>query len=100
MENQLRGRVVRPTVNNGFFYVALNTGTIGRNGAAVVYELEKAATTDRRYRDVEGRSHPPQASRQTSGGIKNNFEIKSAKDVTISHNVFEYMWIAGQNRSN
>jgi hypothetical protein len=32
----------------------------------------------------------------SSWSIKNNLEIKGSKDMVVSHNVFEYMWVGGQ----
>jgi hypothetical protein len=90
----LRGRVVRPTVNNGFFYVALNTGTIGATEPQWCTSGNGCTTTDGTV--TWSRFY---SSSVCVWCIKNNFEIKSAKDVTISHNVFEYMWNAGQNRA-
>jgi hypothetical protein len=91
----LRGRVVRPTIDNGWYYIARNLGAIGATepdwsdctapGCTV---SDGTVVWERFY-----------ASNLCAWCIKNNFELKAAKDISLTHNVFEYMWFAGQSRA-
>jgi len=91
----LKGRVVRPTVKNGWYYIAMNMGVPGDvEPDWSTCLLPGCSITDGTV--VWRRFYGDNLNAWT---IKNNFEIKSARDVTLSHNVLEYMWFAGQDRA-
>jgi hypothetical protein len=88
-----RGRMVRPSSGGSYYYVATTAGTIGSSEPA--WCLTPGCTvTDG---TVTWERHA--AISTCTWCIKNSFEVKSAEDLTFSHNVVEYMWSAGQSRA-
>ena len=89
----LRGRIVKPTVANGFYFIARNTGVIGSSEPTWCSTLNCTVTDGTvTWEAVSGDGN-------ATWSIKNNFELKAAKDASIFHNVFEYMWAAAQVRA-
>jgi hypothetical protein len=91
----LKGRPVRPSVANGYAYIAMNTGNLGTTEPAWCTAANCEVTE-------QGVSNPVTWRRWVGSGvcawcIKNNFEIKSTRNIDVRHNVFEYMWPDGQN---
>ena len=87
-----KGRHVRPNTGTSV-YIATTTGYIGDSEpdwsqceTGTSCTVQDGGVTWRRF----GAAH---------WVIKNNFEIKGAKNTLLSHNVFEYMWFAGQETS-
>lgn len=84
-----KGRLVRPNVGTSV-YIATNTGWIGEGEpdwsqcqTGTSCTVQDGQVTWRRF----GTAH---------WVIKNNFEMKSARGLLVSHNVLEYMWNGGQ----
>lgn len=88
-----KGRVVRPTVSNNWYYIAMNSGQLGTSEptwcTTASCEVVDGTVTWRRWT----------GSTQCAWCIKNLFEIKSARDAYLSFNVFDRKWFQDQIRA-
>jgi hypothetical protein len=91
-------------VNNNSSYIATTSGCVGAtepDWSACTSGFSCTVTDGdiiwRRYgTPTTSCGGPCPGGAGSSWSIKNNLEIKGSKDMVVSHNVFEYMWVGGQ----
>jgi hypothetical protein len=82
-----KGLIIRPSVSNGYTYIATNSGQTGGSEPSwpTSGDVVDGGVTWRMY--LAGTGHRL---------VKNNFELKAAKNVLLQYNVFDTMWGDGQ----
>ncbi|MCW5977238.1 MAG: hypothetical protein KIT09_04135 [Bryobacteraceae bacterium] len=87
-----RGRVIRPSRNTGYTYVARNSGITGNMEPAWPESVGGTVVDN-------GITWACVSSSNAHLVAKNNLEIKSARRMQIQHNVFARHWIDGQDNN-